>query len=72
MSVEGPGLIRNIQLLRALAACAVLYSHVADRIFISNDWRLSIAWQAGVDLFFVISGFGPRPLRPGQRNGTFV
>src|SRR5687767_8927063 len=57
VSVEGPGVIRNVQLLRAVAACAVLYSHAADRIFETDDWRFSIEWRAGVDLFFVISGF---------------
>lgn len=49
--------VDNLQLLRLLAASAVLVSHAASR-FVPEDgpfWR--VPWVAGVDLFFVISGF---------------
>jgi peptidoglycan/LPS O-acetylase OafA/YrhL len=46
----------NLQVLRLVAAAAILFSHAADR-FLTNSsivWR--VPWVAGVDLFFVISG----------------
>ena len=52
-----PDRIDNLQLLRLIAASAILFSHAADR-FLGDDspvWR--VPWVAGVDLFFVVSGF---------------
>lgn len=54
------GTIRNVQALRFLAALGVATSHIADRLIPhgpANRWFWSIPWTAGVDLFFVISGF---------------
>lgn len=52
--------IYNIQALRLFAATAVATSHIAD-LLVPNDsqnaWFWSVPWTAGVDLFFVISGF---------------
>lgn len=42
---------RSIQALRALAACSVLVSHTYEPV------RGAAYGAAGVDLFFVISGF---------------
>lgn len=53
-------MIQNVQLLRFVAAFGVLVSHAAD-LLIPHDtdhrWFWSVPWTAGVDLFFVISGF---------------
>lgn len=53
-------IIHNVQLLRFAAATGVALSHAAD-LLIPNDaatrWFWSVPWTAGVDLFFVISGF---------------
>ena len=59
-------LLTNIQILRFLAAAAVLVGHAGD-LFIpgSAAWR-SIPWSGGVDIFFVISGFVMTYLTQGQ------
>lgn len=50
-------LLTNIQLLRLIAAAAVLLSHGAD-LFLPDDSLIwAVPWTAGVDIFFVISGF---------------
>lgn len=57
--------IRAIQALRAIAACAVVYVHAHNRVVTSPDGRAlpilsdhqAYTGQAGVDPFFVISGF---------------
>jgi peptidoglycan/LPS O-acetylase OafA/YrhL len=49
--------LRNVQILRFIAAAGVLTSHTAD-LLIPHDspiWR--VEWTSGVDIFFVISGF---------------
>jgi peptidoglycan/LPS O-acetylase OafA/YrhL len=49
-------LLHNVQVLRCLAACGVLITHAA--LLIPRDSRFwTVPWAAGVDLFFVISGF---------------
>ena len=58
--------VGNVQLLRALAASSVLFSHAADVLFPGNGaWR-AVPWSAGVDLFFVISGFVMMLLSDGR------
>lgn len=58
--------IYNVQYLRFLAAASVLFSHAASLLipFTSTVWR--VPWTAGVDLFFVISGFIMTWLTGGQ------
>ena len=56
---SGAGTIASIQILRAIAAIAVVFMHVGIDL---NHWTgTSISWSmvgaVGVDLFFVISGF---------------
>ena len=60
------GRVGNVQLLRALAASSVLLSHAADVLIPDNDAWQAIPWTAGVDLFFVISGFVMMLLCDGQ------
>lgn len=60
-----PGFLPNLQGLRALAAAAIALLHIShDAIQNGADPRHGIAtltgfmpWEAGVDIFFVISGF---------------
>ncbi len=75
-SVSPPGVLTNVQALRALAALAVIcvhileqsakYDHPVQHLAFLRNWG-----DSGVDLFFVISGFimvytqRQRPLRPG-------
>lgn len=51
----------SIQILRAVAAWLVVYSHFMQlfpaRHLINNGWRIIWLGSFGVDLFFVISGF---------------
>lgn len=56
--------IAGIQALRALAALSVVFAHgqhdaliIATRLGIEFERVLALPWGAGVDLFFVISGF---------------
>jgi peptidoglycan/LPS O-acetylase OafA/YrhL len=48
--------LTNIQVLRFIAAVAVLTKH-AIFVFFPDTWLLALPWSGGVDLFFVISGF---------------
>ncbi len=49
--------LSNVQVLRFLAAGAILTLHAAD-LFLPNDWPFwSEPWSGGVDIFFIISGF---------------
>src|SRR5690348_841715 len=62
MSVSArDGTVVPIQILRAVAAIAVVVSHAAqnlDRFAIApNTSHFFVSGAAGVDLFFVISGF---------------
>lgn len=57
--MRGP-VIHNVQVLRLLAASGVVVSHAADLLIAHSPehaWFWSVPWRAGVDLFFVISGF---------------
>ena len=69
----GPGVqinrqLTSIQYLRALAACSVVVHHALDQFSFQINPPFM---QAGVDLFFVISGFlmiaitADKPTRPG-------
>lgn len=57
---------RSIQALRAVAACSVLVSHSYEPA------RHAAYGAAGVDLFFVISGFIMANLAPGRTPGQFA
>ncbi len=58
--------IHNVQYLRFLAAAAVLFSHTADLLLPASSIIRAVPWTAGVDLFFVISGFIMAWLTEGQ------
>jgi exopolysaccharide production protein ExoZ len=58
---RNPGELAGVQILRAVAACAVVIHHALEESNgavgrFSPDW-LTTAGAAGVDIFFVISGF---------------
>ena len=62
MAISASGLIRDIEMLRALAVLAVIFGHLADNLLprAAIDGRLVTAMSGGwvgVDLFFAISGF---------------
>jgi exopolysaccharide production protein ExoZ len=57
---------RSIQVLRAVAACSVVVSHTYEPV------RQAAYGAAGVDLFFVISGFIMANLATGQTAGQFA
>ena len=59
-------LLTNIQILRFLAAAAVLVGHAGDLFLPDADGLHAIPWSAGVDVFFVISGFVMTYLTQGQ------
>src|SRR5919199_3823803 len=59
-----PGRLDAVQILRALAALGVLAAHTLHelqvfgaRAGVAYDQRALFPWDAGVDVFFVISGF---------------
>jgi peptidoglycan/LPS O-acetylase OafA/YrhL len=58
--------ISNIQFLRFAAAAAVLFSHTCDLLLPPTSFVWAVPWSAGVDLFFVISGFIMAWLTHGQ------
>ena len=47
----------NVQILRFIAASAVVFSHSADPILAKDSFIWTVPWTSGVDVFFVISGF---------------
>lgn len=60
------GKILNVQILRFIAAFAVLASHAADLTLARDSWFWSFPWTAGVDIFFVISGMIMAIVSDGQ------
>ncbi|MBN9563611.1 MAG: acyltransferase [Alphaproteobacteria bacterium] len=62
---SAPRQIAGIQILRALAALSVAFLHIEQSagVFVGRvgespwPWLRAIPWEAGVDMFFVISGF---------------
>ena len=50
-------LLTNIQIMRFFAAVAVLVGHGADLFLPAATQLRAVPWSAGVDVFFVISGF---------------
>lgn len=59
-------LLSNVQILRFAAALAVLLSHAGDLFLPRESFFWMIPWTAGVDIFFVISGFVMVYLTDGQ------
>ncbi len=51
----GPGVIRNLQVLRGLAALLVVFVHLSE--YLLPHIGVPSFGGAGVDIFFVISGF---------------
>ena len=49
--------ISNIQILRFAAAGCILLTHSADLLLPQGSFVFAFPWGAGVDLFFLISGF---------------
>ena len=47
----------NVQLLRFLAAAAILFTHAASLVIPNSPVVNDVPWVGGVDIFFVISGF---------------
>jgi peptidoglycan/LPS O-acetylase OafA/YrhL len=64
-AAEGASQIAGIQVLRGLAALSVAFLHIeqAAGAFVGRPgespwpWLRALPWEAGVDVFFVISGF---------------
>jgi peptidoglycan/LPS O-acetylase OafA/YrhL len=51
--IENPKTLKSIQILRVIAALSVVYDHCT----VAGDYKLPVAGNFGVDIFFVISGF---------------
>lgn len=49
--------LTHVQILRFIAAGSVLLTHSADLLIARSSLFFRVPWDAGVDLFFVISGF---------------
>lgn len=63
--------LRSIQVLRGIAACAVALMHSVASHGVSEPGFYAIG-AAGVDLFFVISGFIIATVAPGKTAGQFI
>lgn len=50
-------ILYNVQLLRFVAAFAILFTHGADQLFHGSPLVTAIPWTGGVDVFFIVSGF---------------
>lgn len=61
--------LRSIQVLRGIAAAAVVVHHAYRHVDPNGIARVG---AAGVDLFFVISGFIMATIGPGRRPGDFI
>lgn len=62
-------ILSNIQALRFVAAFAILFTHAATHFLPSDSLVLDLPWTAGVDLFYVISGFIMAWLTAGSPGG---
>ena len=63
-------MVKNIQVLRAFAALAVVWRHMTLWFETDPGFGLMHSGRAGVDIFFVISGFprgSDRPSTPPVR-----
>jgi exopolysaccharide production protein ExoZ len=58
--------IFNVQLLRFLAAAAILLTHTASLLLPATSPIWAVPWTGGVDVFFVISGFIMTWMTAGQ------
>lgn len=47
----------NVQFLRLIAASSILFTHAAGLVIPDSPLVTNVPWVAGVDVFFVISGF---------------
>ncbi len=63
VSRKSPGKLDSVQVMRAMAALAVCFSHILHEISLHMQpgkafeiFRV-VPWEMGVDLFFIISGF---------------
>lgn len=61
--------LRSIQVLRGIAACAVVLHHAYRHVDPDTFARVG---AVGVDLFFVISGFIMATIGPGRSPGRFM
>ena len=61
--------LRSIQVLRAVAACAVVTLHAYDYVDLDSAARVG---AAGVDLFFVISGYIMATVAADNTPGRFL
>lgn len=66
------GQLRSIQVLRAVAACAVVLFHAHSAQFGHDPASAFLLGAAGVDLFFVISGFIIATVAPGRDPAAFM
>lgn len=62
-------MIKSVQQMRGLAACAVVLLHATMADPAMGIFRIG---SAGVDLFFVISGFIMATIAPGRDAGAFL
>ena len=63
----GRRILFNVQLLRFLAAFAILFTHTISVVMPTSPLVSAIPWVGGVDIFFVISGF----IMTWMTNGQF-
>ena len=56
----------NVQFLRLIAASSILFTHAAGLVFPDSAMVANVPWVAGVDVFFVISGFIMTWMTDGQ------
>jgi peptidoglycan/LPS O-acetylase OafA/YrhL len=83
VQTEGPGRLKSLDILRGIAILLVVFHHINNGVIPSCAkvsgaagfafWKIKDLGWAGVDLFFVLSGFlvGGLLLREIQRDGRF-